>query len=302
MALQQDHYPDDILHEIFNTCAADRAAIYHLNLVSRQFHFLARPLLYNNVDLSYHDDGYFDPGKGFDWRYVYDTDEPVSRQHAFLRTLTDRPAYGRFVRSFKWTLSWSPKDERQWPIELQEIELTTWNVFRSLAKVKTVDFGCLALHCSKHSALRLHVFGLAAAIMHSVDPATLESITLDDLQDVGQYPNGLPIAEDHAADLRLIKESTRPDGSRGLVFPGPMRELLRPLQGQCSNLKFLYIRRCGQKLIQDDGSEMVWSNTAEEGAYMEYASFLDSVKSSLRSFHFEQGHEAPAPSSGVLPL
>ncbi|MCJ1292160.1 hypothetical protein MMC34_003710 [Xylographa carneopallida] len=135
--------------------------------------------------------------------------------------------------------------------------------------------------------------------MHSVDPATLESITLDDLQDVGQYPNGLPISEDHAADLRLIKESTRPDGSRGLVFPGSMRELLRPLQGRCSNLKSLYIRRCGQEGDQHEDFPTVWSNTAEEGAYMEYASFIDSVKSSLRSFHFEQGHQAPSPRRGT---
>ena len=143
MSLQQTCYPDDILHEIFNACAADQAAIYHPKLVSQQFHYFTQPFLYKTVDLSYHDNGYFESGKGFAWGYVSDTDEPVSSQHAFLRTLTDRPAYGQFVRSFKWTLSWSPKDDHKWPSELQDIELTTWNVLRSLTKGRTVDFGCV---------------------------------------------------------------------------------------------------------------------------------------------------------------
>ncbi|MCJ1417230.1 hypothetical protein MMC32_003572 [Xylographa parallela] len=314
----QDRCSDNELYEIFKACAALPGAIYHLNLVSQRFHILTQSLLYKNVDISFHDNGYFEPSHPFATGYVYDTDEPVLRQHAFLQTLTDRPAYGHFVRSFKWTLSWTPKDVNKWPSDPQEIELTTWNVLRSLTKVTTVDFGCVesidygdytrqypASLFPAARSIRLcgnMYFGLAAAIIHSVDPATLESITLDNLQDVGQYPNGLPIVEDHRFDLSLIKETSRPDGSRGLVFPGPMRGILRPLQGRCLNLKDLYIRKCGQKLIELEswGCSRRWSNKADEEVYMECASFLDSVKSSLQSFHFEQGHEAPAPGKVVV--
>ncbi|MCJ1435614.1 hypothetical protein MMC27_004988 [Xylographa pallens] len=318
MSPLQDRCSDNELYEIFKACTAHRGAIHNLNLVSQRFHILTQPLLYKNVNISFHDNGYFEPHHTFASGYVYDTDEPVLRQHVFLQTLTDRPAYGHFVRSFKWTLSWTSKDVHKWPSDLQDIELTTWNVLRSLTKVRTVDFGCVE-DCDHGDYTRQYpaslfpaarsirlcgnmYFGLAAAIMHSVDPATLESITLDDLQDVGQYPNGLPIAGEHGLDLSLIKEISNPDGSRGLVFPGPMRGILRPLQGRCLNLKYLYIRKCGQKLIEPDSwnSPRTWSNKADEEVYMECASFLNSVKLSLQSFHFEQGDEAPSPGKVVL--
>ena len=90
-------------------------------------------------------------------------------------------------------------------------------------------------------------YGLATSILYSIDPSKLERLALDNLQDEGQYADGSPMNYDDGSNPQAHTQTINPDGSRGFVFPGPIRGVLKPLEGRCTALKHLLLRKAGQE-------------------------------------------------------
>ncbi|MCJ1390771.1 hypothetical protein MMC18_003632 [Xylographa bjoerkii] len=304
--LRSIEFPDDILLEIFRTCLFHPAILVNLCQVSKRFQTLCTPFLYKCVDISFHDEVKLINHSGYFFQREYDPNPSRPRQHAFLHTLKSRPEYGPLVRSLKWTLDWSIIDvcvDTCYEYKLPDIEYSTWDVFSSLTNIQNLDLGCVNdvfapfMHENPPmlfpAARRVRFFGnmhlgLVSSILHTGDPVRFESLSIDDLQDVGQYPNGIPIyPDDHGIELDRIRESTNPDGTRGLVFPGPMRGVLGPLLGRCTALKSLVLNKFGLECNNYRGDDL--PEKLDTSVYVEYSDFLDSVKSQLEVFRFEQG-------------
>ncbi|MCJ1368683.1 hypothetical protein MMC16_007828 [Acarospora aff. strigata] len=301
-----DALPQDIFLEILDICAAHKGALYNLSLTSKSIQNACLPPLYRNVDLSTHNRGRLvefedelvrELWADADGDYV--PDDARLRQYSFLRTLTAHPEYGAFVRSFTWTLVWTRSPYLT--SKLKDIEFSIWNVFSSLTNVQDLDLASLHYNDVEpfvrqnpprlfFSAVRVRLlgwmnYGLATSILYSIDPSKLEHLALDNLQDEGQYLDGSPMRFDDAERLLDRVETINPDGSRAFMFPGPMRHLLKPLEGRCTALKYLLLRKAGQEWSRMMGG---WSPEADEAVYREWASFLCSVKSTLEVFVFEQ--------------
>lgn len=300
--------PQDIFLEILDICAAHKGALYNLSLTSKFIQNTCLPLLYRDVDLSTHNRGRLVEEEGAccwevwadaDGDYV--PDNARLRQYSFLRTLTAHPEYGAFVRSFAWTLIWtgSPYDTS----ELDDIEFAIWDVFSSLTNVRDLDLASLHYNDRERfirqnprqlfsSAVRVRLlgwmhYGLVMSILYSVDPSKLEHLALDNLQDEGQYADGSRIWSDDPKYVRDHTETLNPDGSRGFVFPGPMRYILKPLEGRYTALKSLLLRKAGQEQISGEDDVVLWSPDIDDAVYSEWASFLSSVEPTLEVFIFE---------------
>lgn len=307
ISFRLEDLPQDIFFEILDICAAHKGALYNLSLTSKSIQNTCLPLLYRDVDLSTHNRGRlveeedeccWELWADLDGHYV--PDDARLRQHSFLRTLTAHPEYGAFVRSFAWTLIWTGS----WNTtsRLEDIEFAVWDVFTSLTNVKDLDLASLHYNFLEpfvrqnpprlfSSAVRVRLLGwmhrgLVKSILYSVDPSKLAHLALDNLQDEGQYPDGSPVRSDDGENVRDHKETVNRDGSHGFVFPGPMRNILTPLEGRCMALKFLLLRKAGQELIER-GNWTGWSPEIDDAVYREWASFLSSVKSTLEVFIFE---------------
>jgi hypothetical protein len=285
---------DDVLVEIFHICLLYPTTLVNLCQVSKRLQSLCTPLLYHCVDVSFHDDEEMRRRViNFNFGPEYDPEPSKLKQLAFLRTLNSRPEYGRLIRSLKWTLQWNTSDiyvDNSCKWELPDIEYSTWSVFSSLINVQTLDLGCVNeffvpfmhenLNTLFPNARHVRIFGnmhlgLVSSILHTGDPSRFYSLSLDDLQDVGQYPNGIPIdPDDHGTELHRIRESTNSDGTRGLVFPGPMRTVLKALYGRCTSLKSLVLNKFGLE-ISDDQSRN-WPEEMHASVYAEYSDFLTS--------------------------
>jgi len=267
-----DDLARDIFFEILDVCAAHRGTLYNLSLTSKFLWNTCLPLLYKNVDLSTHNRGrlveFEDDCRWELWADAdddYVPDDARLRQYSFLRTLTAHPEYGAFVRSFAWTLIWSYARFNSY--ELQDIEFSMWNVFSSLTNVQNLDLA--SLHRNHHerfirqnprrlfsSAVRIRLlgwmhYGLVTSILYSIDPSKLKHLALYSLQDEGQYADGSPMSADDGGDLQPHIETINPDGSRGFVFPGPIRHILKPLEGRCTALKYLLLREGGLRMHLD---------------------------------------------------
>lgn len=84
------------------------------------------------------------------------------------------------------------------------------------------------------------------------------------------------------------EEQKAPDGSRGIVFPGPMRGVLPLLEGRCLSLTSLFLRKAGQ-MYRSNKRTRYWSAAADEEVYSEWAAFIESVRPTLEVLVIEQG-------------
>jgi len=301
--------PQDIFFEILDICGAHKGALYNLSLTSKSIRDTCLPLLYRKVDLSTHnrgrltefeDDVCWEIWADADGDYV--PDDARLRQYSFLRTLTAHPEYGSFVRSFAWTLIWTGSFNTT--SKLEDIEFAVWDVFTSLTNVQDLDLASLHYNFLEpfvrqnpprlfSSAVRVRLLGwmhrgLVTSILYSVDPSKLAHLALDNLQDEGQYPDGSPMMFEDGENVRDHTETVNPDGSHGFVFPGPMRNILKPLEGCFTALKYLLLRKAGQQEIDHMLSPVPgWSPEIDDAVYSEWASFLSSVKPTLEVFIFE---------------
>lgn len=309
--------PVEIFQEILKYCSQFQLAQLAQTSHSVLQHVI--PFLYRTVDVSTHNRlAAEDPGPHYGILQCADSKplratppQALRRQHSLLHALIHHPEYATYVREFTWTLLFvsdvgKPNPHELPPTLISYPETKIWDVFSLLTNVQKLDLASLhgyyvpyAAACPPtlfSSATSIRLLGwmshaLAVSILHSIDPTKLTHLALDDLQDWGQYTDGRPMSRDDGSRIRYRTESTHPDGSRGEVFPGPMRGLLPRLEGRCSSLTTLHLRMAGiENPYRSD-----YSVKADEQAYMEWAWFLNSVRPTLQHLSIEQGCVIPVP-------
>ena len=305
--------PAEILDVICESC--QQHDLLSLNRLSRALYRITAPLLYRLVNVSTHNREHATIPRSSTGMELWADVDPlcpppvamIRRQHSFLITLLMHPGYGRYVRSFTWTLIFASDikgEGARLPAEkiLQYPETKIWEAFRSMVNIEKLDLASLhyyykpyLLECpsslfSSASSIRLlgrFSFRLASAIVHAVDATKLKQLSLDDVQDWGQYADGTPTPASEGRNLNRRTEHQNPDGTRGLVFSGPMRGLLPLLKDRCLFLTHLFLRKAGQ--IENSPRMKNWSAPVDEEVYAEWAAFIESVKSSLKVLILEHG-------------
>ncbi len=303
--------PTEIQDVIFESCG--QHDLLRLGQASKALFLSTVPLIYRYVDLSTHNRELAEsPSTRVQWADVHPLLPPpvtlIHRQHCFLLTLLRYPEYGKYVRHLTWTLIFASDIKREsTPLPADKIfqypETKIWDAFQYMVNVEKLDFASLHAYCTPYlmqcpsslfsSAISIRLLGrfsfrLASAILHSVDATKLEQLCLDDVQDWGQHADGTPMPFSEGNHLAGREEHRNPDGSRGIVFPGPMRGLLPVLEGRCLSLTTLLLRKAGQKYTSSKKTGF-WSASADEEVYSEWAAFIESVKPTLKVLVVEQG-------------
>lgn len=145
-------------------------------------------------------------------------------------------------------------------------------------------------------------YSFAASILFN-NPAKLENLTLDNLQQVGNRCDHFLYRQANQRQNHLQHPSAwnQMIDQYGFATPfgpaGPMQNILGPLAGHCPNLRTLTLRKVGQWRRTEFTPEFA---AKDEDIYREFAFFIDSVKGTLRHLVFEQGRRtAPRPLSPV---
>lgn len=288
--------PAEIQVSIAKYCGNNH--LINLCLTSKQVNQTCLHVLYRHVDL------HFDPP---DVRDLNRQESPQSldarkRQQQFVYTLLRHPEYGMHVRSITGSLfvlsiskyhNWEEtvSDEELWRAmqslkHVQRVEVGSRGGIANPMMVPTKQFPTSLFHSATSVRLVGHMqYGLAKAILHAINPATLEHLCLDMVEDykLGRFHPG--------------------------YVSGEISGLLTTLTGRCRVLRTLMLRREGRlsderrwhasledptNLIKDPNmEENAWFEkvpTAEEKAsYFEWPSFIRSVQGTLEEFTFEQG-------------
>ncbi len=290
--------PRELSDIIISFCGTPELAA--LSTTCKTLHAAAIPFLYREVDLSAHNQGRLqfthDNGTHYHiWADVYppvfDLPPLAKKQQSFLSTILKNPPLGAYVRIFVWTFRsyWEPKPINSLSFNTCHLDTRIWEVFQHLTNVDKLDLGSLHQSWDKpylglpppgifSTVTDLRLSGVmyrqvVFRIVESIDRSKLHSLELDNLQDPGL-----------ASDLYPHYRSRRFIGMRMVISAGPMRGVLPALQGHCSSLRSLSVRKPG----------FTWYNgpqcmAADEESYEEFAEFLCSVKMTIRSAAFEQG-------------
>ncbi|MCJ1462035.1 hypothetical protein MMC07_000635 [Pseudocyphellaria aurata] len=262
--------PDEILASVAEQC--DQGDLFNLCLVSKRMYEGCNRVLYRHVDL----EGKL-PGshvvlteQSEDYHRTHDA---IMKEQSFVLTLEEHPEYGKYVRSYKGVLcedmrfvNYSLRHVRSVEIGSRTNNATETpgplgrtiadNLFQSATSVTLV--GCLD-------------YNLAKSILNAIDPTMLEHLCLNMVQDH---------AIEHLTPGHMPGDTSE-DGR--IVAYGATSGLLRPLTGRCTALRTLTLRRVGQINVTHE-----WDAGAEDASYTELASFIDSVRSSLVRFTYEQ--------------
>jgi hypothetical protein len=260
----------DVLQLVFRQLAGDNASLLNISLTCRAWRSLASPALFQVVDISSHNNGRqpqhessVRPMVYADYDGEFRPQNLVLRQRAFLRLVADKPELARYVKDFTWTLVWLDNWYESFCEDdtLTETDRQTWNVFGRMVNVTHLDLASLHYVCEdeyvrqnpailfpKVRDLRLLGWmhrGLVRAIITSLEPCQLRSLSLDSLEDEGAFPNGDPLGSDsihrHAHHTESGKPFrrygpheatgsevyhddliTRQETGNAFVFPGPM--------------------------------------------------------------------------------
>ena len=262
---------------------------------------LALPPLYESIDISIHNDvGLFN---GYHPLYRVTAESPernimdietsfLSKQKLFVDAVLRTPRYGKLVRSFTWTCLTELDDDDK-PIG----ERRTWMALRKLDSVESLDFASMMSERERHpppqlfrSARQVCLVGrmsqaMVSALLHCGNPQRFIALDLDNIWDFGQLDvhKALPKSSEH-----VLQESYRRNGRPKTRNYGPMRSHLHLINGKCTFLTRLSLRGVGQDYL---GRSHGWHDEFDEQRYAEWASFLDSVKSTLQYLLLEQGRK-----------
>ena len=226
------------------------------------------------------------------------------------------------VKSFTWTLLRLHSKEHNQTVLLgisppgaisRRAILRIWDVFQLLTGVRTLDLAWLSRDHGypladmypnglfpAATSIRLSGvmhYSFAASILYN-NPAKLEHLTLDNLQQVGKGCDHFLYRRANQRQDYQQRPSTWNQGINqyGPLPPfnaaGPMQNLLGPLTGRCQNLRSLVLRKVGQRLPDEFTFEF---SAKDEDIYHEFVTFINSVKATLRHVVFEQGQRVPQP-------
>ncbi|KAH7041966.1 hypothetical protein B0J12DRAFT_217329 [Macrophomina phaseolina] len=170
-----------------------------------------------------------------------------------------------------------------------------WEVFGAFKRVSSIDIAWLRTlreTCPPPplftTATSIRLVGQASTqfittILASIDPANLASLSTINLQEyadpVPPVPRDMPLRQ-IATHLETTARNRAPLRPLTSTFPGPMHGHLRPLTDRCPKLTHLEIRTYApwehwEKISLDDTR------------YEEWAHFIRSVRSTLRTLIFE---------------
>lgn len=127
------------------------------------------------------------------------------------------------------------------------------------------------------------------SILDSINLSNLKSLDLNALQDPGRFKDKVPGNLNQPGypgwnPERLQFDPNVPE-TKDLVHPGPMRGILLVLQGRCTALCSLSIRKPGIFANIDQFHHIV-----DDQFIQEFALFLRSVKPTLQRLDYEIGH------------
>ncbi|KAI9669536.1 MAG: hypothetical protein M1817_004655 [Caeruleum heppii] len=310
---------DDVLLDIFRR--APHATLFSLCLVSQRLRHLCTPLLYAHVNLTTHHRGVIKYDRNVLPELYGDSipqpDPPdeykqdiARRQRVFLATLDARSELAKLVRNFSWTLLFGPlKDDgddwygcvdEEWDGPMTYPDTKTWEIFQTLTHVRTLDLGSFHFRMTRSyirdcprrlfsTATSITLAGwmnqeLADAVLCSIDPTTLSSLALDNVQHWGQHRDGSLFQNSYKVQDFIRNEP-------GFISPGPMRGLLRSLTNRCVTLTRLHLRKATSSSSFGRMPEL--SLEADTNVYREWAAFLKSVETTLRYLVLEHGEAAP---------
>ena len=311
--------PSDILFTIAEHCG--RQDLLRFCLASKRTMQASIPHIYRQVDLSTHNRGvvvcsWIERAKSAPGPRPEHSDSirctniPVNmvpRQWVFIDTMMDRKEYRKYVRVLIWTFLPPTGRGRELCIEKQ----TFWDLMRCLENVRSFDLADLSKVWDSEyprpsllegryfpNASSVRLVGvmepvIAASILSTIDPSKLVSLELHNVQCCGKTsigttmpstPNMPPSRQSVAAIMPRYMEWMSRDS--GVVWPGLMRGLLSPLNGRCTGLKSLTLRKVGDRNTRE--SDVVrWMN--ECNIMFEWAAFIESVSGTLEEFIFDQG-------------
>lgn len=273
--------PAELHTSIANQC--DNNDLINLCLTSKWVNERCLPALYRHVDLQF--DRY---NLGVVDSQDQMLDALVKRQQQFVHTMLDHPEYGKHVRSLKGKLCIPGFDDIHDFGDDLISEEDLWRAMQSLTQVQRVDVAAITIvdYSMKvpnmdfttglfQSATSIRLvgcvqYGLAKSILQAINPATLKNLCLDMVQDPKLKPRFGSRPGDTGEDGRLIAM-------------GATSGLLTELTSRCTALQTLVLRRIGQIKVGDG-----WHAAAEEESYVEWASFIGSVRGTLQEFTFEQ--------------
>ena len=211
------------------------------------------------------------------------------RQMQFIHTLLNHPEYGSYIRSFKGLFCVFSRHESSGNHHIRNPDEGLWRAMKLLTHVQSVDVGSrshytdIMMRSNRlfptglfRSATSVTLRGsmpykLAKSIIDAINPARLEYLCLDKVQECGLIK------------IHYLYRPGEKDENGRIVAYGATTGLLTSLTGKCTALRTLILRRIGQR-IQGHG----WHAPAEEASYKEWASFISSVKGTLEKLTFQQ--------------
>lgn len=265
---------------------------------------IALPLLYRDVDLSYHNEvGLFPSWNGMVMvegdspdRLIspYKSEQLRTRQNKFVETILLTPSTGSSVSGLTWTYQW---DDEGWGVET-ETQQNMWKAFVLLDRIQRLDIN--SMNSSHFTVIPPNVFVTASSICLGGSipyaffrsmiprPETVTSLELNNLQGFGQLRDGFNTDEYLPDDLAQRTETEDSSGQPLLRHYGALRGHLRPFIGRFTSLQRLCLRTVGQ----DDCTDIHWSPDREKARYTEMAAFISALRSTLIVLAFEQGYQA----------
>ncbi|MCJ1470439.1 hypothetical protein MMC07_009084 [Pseudocyphellaria aurata] len=216
------------------------------------------------------------------------------RQRQLACTLACHPEYGKHVRVLKAALCLPRPADDHHLVEFNADKMF-WRAMQSLTQVRRAEVGyrdgfgsyltepaeqtpCCLFQSATSVRLIGHLqYNLVKSILRSINPATLKNLSLDMVQEIeiGMCQHGYAPG-DKGEDGRVITYGTASG-------------LLTTLIGRCTTLQTLELRRLGQGRQGQDVN--LWHPAAEEASYVEWASFMHSVKGTVESVKFEQAQK-----------
>ncbi|KAL8787484.1 MAG: hypothetical protein Q9195_007731 [Heterodermia aff. obscurata] len=303
--------PPEIISNLLNVC--NQPSLENLSLTCRTLHeTIALSLKYRTIDVSVHRIGRFEytHWNGTVTHYWsdqypprFDVENLARKQHKFLSEVLDRPYLGRLIHDFTWTIRSYCDPDGYWPGRMTKDavypDTQMWAAFQSMTNVTKLDLACYQetwdwVYLRQPpgvlfpSVTDLHLSGImyrqiVETIFNSVDLSNLEHLSLDNLQDPGRSGDEYPYKRSRNGAANW--DSTEPpQDTDETKLPGTMRGILPLIQDRCSSLRSFSYRKPGW-WVQRRGM----SPSQDEECYMEVASFIGSVASTLEAFTFEQG-------------
>ncbi|KAF1952470.1 hypothetical protein CC80DRAFT_174714 [Byssothecium circinans] len=304
-----ERFPEELRHLALSYC--DSSTIHHLCLTSKAVYNVCINSLFHTIDLSTHNSGEWRRHKTYsnfhvppDYGKALHTlqDMRLVERQANLMLLLERhlenldnpkPSIALKTRCLRWTCT-EPEES---PREIRNYGLgQPWDTFSCFTKLIEIDIGFMA-GTKEIVTPPSHLFStttsislsgvtshrVVSSILTSISAANLKHLRLNNLQLFADEPH---ILQNLAPTQIALYRRDR---------PGPIQGYLHDLTGHCTSLRSFHYLSTAEyfdgSYTSNPHTRARWTLqvTDENSRYAELASFIDSVKPTLREFYFEHG-------------